>query len=279
MGGIKFDIPRDKYDKIMHWVNSSKDEVSGFGTVTCDKGVFALEEVFLLEQKVGGAHTDIDAKSLADLEFDVIKSRATGQLNFWWHSHVMMPVFWSGTDTATIKELGAQGWILATVFNQKNEHRTAFCASTSVPMIGPIVHFEDQVPTSVTSYYPAELIEAWNAEFKEKVTDKNVPESYAKRWSENWGPYGHWDQMKQRWIPASESDPEPGKQISLLTEPVATKKTLWDEEMAEEARLLGMKFKAYKKIQMSQDWEKIEELEMKLMKIKEERLGLRHGAY
>ena len=90
-------IENEVFRKIMHWVDKSDYEVSGLGTLTCDEnGVFRVKSAMLLPQKNGTTHTDIEAEDVGKLMY-ALKDQA-GELRFWWHSHVNMGVFWSGTD-------------------------------------------------------------------------------------------------------------------------------------------------------------------------------------
>jgi hypothetical protein len=257
MSGFKFDIPKDKYDKIMYWVNKSSDEVSGFGTLTFADNTFRLEEVFLLDQKVGGAHTDIDAESLSKLEYKCFSEKVKGNLNFWWHSHVKMDVFWSGTDKATIEELGKNGWILASVFNQKDEVRTAYCAQVTMPFIGVTHHMVDQVDTEISGYYPNGT-EEWDREFKEKVTDKKVVE---QPFTGMFQSYGTWDHINQKWNKRE-------TELTHLESIVKQDTTNYEAEVAEEARLLGMKVKHYKHKLKHGTPEELEEMDFKLMTLR-----------
>lgn len=173
-------IKEEVYDKVMHWVQSSApNEVSGFGKVTInDKGEFEINEAYLIEQEVGGAHTDIDAKGLAKLMYE--SKDEPGQLRWWWHSHANMQVFWSGQDKATIEELGKQGWIIATVFNVKHEYRSAVCYMTSKTVKTPWgvstsegVELEDNVTLEIQSTrYTAETVAQWDAELAKKVRQR-----------------------------------------------------------------------------------------------------------
>lgn len=171
----KLIIKEEVYDKVMHWVTSSTGEVSGFGKVqVLDNGDFYIAEAYLIEQEVGATHTDIDASSLSKLMYE---SRETpGQLRWWWHSHVNMQVFWSGTDTATINQLGGQGWITATVFNKKHEYRSAICYQTEVKTpwgTKANLQLDDNVTLEIESTrYTQETIDAWNNELKAKVKTK-----------------------------------------------------------------------------------------------------------
>ena len=170
---MKLIIKKDVYDKVMHWVNKVDYEVSGFGTVDYDKDkqLFTVTDAFLLKQTGGPAVTDIDDTSLAQLEYKVINERR-GQLNWWWHSHVKMSTFWSGTDTDTIKKLGKNGWITATVFNQLYQMKSAVCYTTS-SQFGSLLHINEDMPCSVdTPPIDPALLAAWDVEFTENVQEK-----------------------------------------------------------------------------------------------------------
>lgn len=112
--------------KIKYWVHASDVEISGLGKCVWDRQAEAyhVTDVYLLEQTNTGTSTDIEAGAVAKLLYET--REVEGHLNFWWHSHVNMAVFWSGTDKATIKEFGDQGFCLATVFNKKGEMKSAY---------------------------------------------------------------------------------------------------------------------------------------------------------
>ncbi len=139
------------HKKIMHWVNKSNDEISGFGMVKYDvaKKRFYVTDAFLVEQTVTSGSTDIDDKGYAKLLFQTAK--LDGECLFWWHSHVKMNVFWSTTDMDTIKKLGSRGWIIASVFNQKDEIRscTAFMASSQLGGNVPELVVQDELDTFI----------------------------------------------------------------------------------------------------------------------------------
>jgi hypothetical protein len=168
---VKIEKPKvvfdnEVYRKIMHWVNKSKYEVSGLGTVIFDKenNVFRVKSAMLLEQENLTSHTEITAEAAAKAMFKLIND--PGDLKFWWHSHVKMSVFWSGEDTATIEEIGCQGWVLATVFNQKYETRSAFYG-----IDGMFPQFIDDLPTSAVPFEDDKVAE-WDKAYEENVTNK-----------------------------------------------------------------------------------------------------------
>lgn len=184
MAKVKLYIPEAVYDKVMHWVKSTTIEVSGFGKVIRrEDGDFEILDAYLIKQEGGSAHTDIDGTALAKLMYTT--REAPGELRWWWHSHVNMQVFWSGTDKETILELGANGWTTATVFNKREETRSALCyrAHETVKTVTPWGTVEDEskdpvfiddidLMILVEPKYDAETIESWNKEFTDNVTEK-----------------------------------------------------------------------------------------------------------
>lgn len=184
-------IPQDVYRKVMHWVNKSSNEVSGMGNVVWDAEAktFTVVDAWLLKQVNGAAHTDIDAAALAKLSF--AKKDVAGEFRWWWHSHVKMDVFWSSTDRETIKEFGQHGWMLATVFNQKEELRSALAYATeSKSPFGDKVEVTllDELKNFIT--YPTQLDAApWDAEYAACVEEQKSGyldyEDYQKKHGKN----------------------------------------------------------------------------------------------
>lgn len=173
-------IPEKVLHKIMYWVNKSPVEISGLGRVKLDKGVYTVLDAHLLEQENTATTTDIDAAAAAKLMFQM--KDEDGYLNFWWHSHVNMGVFWSGTDTTTIREFGAHGFCLATVFNKKGERKSAYYQGGTdfYPET-----FIDNLETIITREVDTEKEKIWEAEYKLKCKEtKFVPKQvgyYADR--------------------------------------------------------------------------------------------------
>jgi hypothetical protein len=172
-------LEEEVHKKVMYWVNKSEYEVSGLGMIQVQpEGVLKVVSVMLLPQKNGSAHTDIEAE---DVNRALYALRATpGLLQWWWHSHVNMNVFWSGTDMDTIKKIGEGGWVAASVFNKKNEVRSAvYIKEAALPwQTQPL--FLDELSTRVTvgpNHHPD-----WDAEYDKnvKVAPKWEPPAYMK---------------------------------------------------------------------------------------------------
>lgn len=169
------------HKKIMYWVNKSNKEVSGFGIIEYDKEkkTFYVTDSFLIEQTVGLAHTDIDERGLAKLMYETAK--LNGELLFWWHSHVKMSCFWSGTDLDTIKNLGKNGWIVASVFNQNDEIRSAcaYLANSSLNDNKPELVLYDDIQTFIEQpELSDEFKEYLDKEFATKVKEPVYSTTY-----------------------------------------------------------------------------------------------------
>lgn len=204
----KVNISDLAYKKITHWVAECPKEISGFGTVEFDVKTkeFNVLDAFLIEQTVGSAHTDIDGAGLGKLMY---KTRAAqGELKFWWHSHVNMATFWSSQDLKTILELGGNGWIVASVFNKKEEVRTAIAyqATSALNNSEPETVFYDELATFILR--PAldkTFTDELNAQMKELVKDEPYRTSNytpskgggggnGKSSQYNHGNWGDWDE-------------------------------------------------------------------------------------
>lgn len=146
-------ISNKAIQKIRYWVDKCPKEISGFGTVEYDieKKTFYVNDAFLLEQTVGAAHTDITAEGMGKLMYET--RNAKGKLGFWWHSHATMDVFWSSQDLQTINDLGKNGWIVASVFNKREEVRSAVCysATSDLNQKQPETILYDEIETVVES--------------------------------------------------------------------------------------------------------------------------------
>jgi len=172
---MKIVYTQEAWQKIMYFVNKCPDEISGFGTVLYDKSSneFIVTDAYLLEQTGGAAHTDIDGKSLSKMM--VARMKEEGSMKLWWHSHVNMAAFWSGQDTSTIKELGTNGWIIATVFNKRREYKSAYCGKVTHESGHTGVDLREDISTELyvsNLVNDAELEAEYKENFKEKVYPK-----------------------------------------------------------------------------------------------------------
>jgi hypothetical protein len=222
---IKLIIPHHVHQKVMHWVLKADKEVSGFGTIVRDGDTLRVHDAYLLKQEVGSAHTDIEAEAVNRLLYT--SRNDPGELRWWWHSHVRMSVFWSDTDKKTILELGGQGWIAATVFNQMQETRSAVAWVTDGEF-GKATTMRDEVNTVIEMNITQEELDKWDKEFVECVKEKQF---IASTWEEHYDTaYGQGSLIK-RW--SADPDPSPleykyGYEEGLLGEGI----TISDEAKA-----------------------------------------------
>jgi hypothetical protein len=182
--GIK--IPDSVYQKIMWWINKSNFEVSGFGKAVYDEEtkIFNIQDAVLLKQENTSTTTEMDANAVAKMLYEL---REVPGVLWHWHSHVRMGVFYSGTDMDTYRELGSNGMILATVFNQKLEKKSCLLTTTKVMGQTQEVFFDD-VPTSVIRYLDPELLAAWDKEYADHVSEKSYVSNYTGQWGGHYSP-------------------------------------------------------------------------------------------
>lgn len=193
------------FQKIMHWVNREDYEVSGFGNVVVKPdGALHVVEAIMLPQENTGSTTDIEAEHITKAMFQMHKQKAPGEMRWWWHSHVMMDVFWSGTDRGTINELASQGWFCATVFNQKEEMRSAYAQAVSLACSPDErrIYMLDDIDTYIKREFDEELLLQWDAEYDENVEIRRytqqtsrvigVGSSVGSKGGGEFGRQGHW---------------------------------------------------------------------------------------
>jgi hypothetical protein len=170
---IKFDSK--VYKKIGFYVQYAQGEVSGFGKIVRDKedpSIFHVTDVILLEQQCTGVTTELTQDSQAEFMNELItqgKGDEIGQWRLWWHSHVNMEVFWSGTDDNAIDSLDTglekDNFWLSTVFNKKGE------VKARIDSYYPIRATVDDVDVTYISN-PSKLEKKCEAEVLAKVKPK-----------------------------------------------------------------------------------------------------------
>lgn len=160
--------------KIMHWVKKAgKFEVSGFGKVIPQNGVLYVVDAILLEQINQTGHTEINSVALAKAMYHLRDT--PGHLNFWWHSHGYGHTYFSPTDIATIRQLGGNGFLAATVFNVAGAHHSGFYSSKPFPI------FVESIPFERFSL-PDELsVIEWDVSYDANVTNVRHPTKKEKR--------------------------------------------------------------------------------------------------
>jgi len=188
-------LRRNVFNKIMHMIDKAKkDEVSGFGMCTYEDGAFTVNEAIMIKQEEQtSASTTMDAQAAANAMFEL---KDYGDYLWWWHTHPNMGVFWSSTDTTAINELSEHGVVVATVFNEKQEMKSA------VQQGKPFGVADLDIPTFIENEYIDEAtLKAWDKEYEDnKAIPKPLVPNTPARWDEwyddedyyysNYGMYG-----------------------------------------------------------------------------------------
>lgn len=168
----KLCIPDAVYRKVMYWIDKAPGEVSGLGMIEMTKEGAKVVDAILLPQKNSSTTTDIDPEGVHKALFTFREH--PGKLAWWWHSHASMGVFWSGTDTATIKELGMAGWAFATVLNKKRESKSCFLMADGIKSPwGEQPLFYDDLEFSIAQEEGVQ--EAWSKEYEDNVKKYEAP--------------------------------------------------------------------------------------------------------
>jgi hypothetical protein len=119
----------EAYRKFRAYIHLIDYEISGFGKVRKEGNDLIVEDVKIFDQVVNGGSTEIDAfgdggsGGYAKFWDDLAVAGEDASLwKLWWHSHVTMPAFFSGTDRNTINdwdtEQGHDNWMLSIVTNK-----------------------------------------------------------------------------------------------------------------------------------------------------------------
>lgn len=169
-GDLTLEIDPLIFHKIMYWINKEDYEVSGLGMIEVDheRNVMRVVDTILLTQENTSTTTEIDGHAIGRAMHEFRQRQSPGTLKWWWHSHVSMGVFWSGTDEAAIKCLGGgdtenASWFAATVFNQRREMLSAYVQNRPIKMI------QTGIETKVCQRLDQSVVAAWDAEYDEKV--------------------------------------------------------------------------------------------------------------
>lgn len=200
---LKLIIPLASYRKIMAYAQICDTEISGFADLEYnqERSALIVGNVYLLEQRAGGADVHMDEEEVSKFNIQRIKAGAEQLPQLWWHSHVNMEAFFSGTDEATLKQLQNDTFIVALVVNKRKEMKAkAYIATESVTKImGQIVEekkFIEVDPLQVSIELEYERIpEALKKEVEKKVKARvyetpKLPYKSPYVWDLEDGPYG-----------------------------------------------------------------------------------------
>lgn len=165
--------------KIQYWSDAADGEVSGLGIVEHEDGRMIVKEAFILDQECSGADTELDPEAISKLMTSIIKDgKDPGKLKFWWHSHVKMGVFWSGTDDTCAETLSTE-YAFSLVVNKDKERRTR------LDLYNPFRITVDHVKLIELSEEDADLREKCKEDVKDKVRSRSYGYHYSGRHHDN----------------------------------------------------------------------------------------------
>lgn len=113
--------------KINIIVNSIDKEIGWLGSVATAEGVYIIDDVYLFEQEVNGATTEITPEGLSSFAEDLIVQDGGvdkwNSIKLWGHSHVNMSVSPSGQDDKQMELFESSGhdFFIRMIANQKGD--------------------------------------------------------------------------------------------------------------------------------------------------------------
>jgi hypothetical protein len=120
----------DDVAKKMNFLTQICDvEISGLGTVHEHvDGTIVVDGLYVFKQQCNPGFTQIDREDLSAFYTKMIedgKEEEINRMKFWWHSHVNMPVFWSGTDIQNMVDLNNSNYLVSIVTNKSSDWKAA----------------------------------------------------------------------------------------------------------------------------------------------------------
>lgn len=178
--------------KMAIYVEECKDEIGWLGTALHDEknNTFVIDDVFLFEQDVHGATTEITPEGLGDFANEILQKpdgmELWNNLKVWGHSHVNMGVTPSGQDDKqmeTFKE-GGHNWFIRIIANKKGDMKIdLYNYATGViyvdlPWIEVLSQEEQNIKKQINALYETldELsdgrIQSYEKDIKEEMKEK-----------------------------------------------------------------------------------------------------------
>jgi hypothetical protein len=113
--------------KIQYYTSISPVEISGIGYVEEFEDKLIIKDIFLVKQRNTAVTTELDQGEVALLMEKLLnEGKDPSKLKLWWHSHVNMLTFWSGTDEQCVKNLCLDQYLISIVTNKKGDYKMRF---------------------------------------------------------------------------------------------------------------------------------------------------------
>ena len=112
--------------KMFAYARSVDTEICGFGEVELRKGTYFIKDTYIFPQIASGGYVKIDNGALLDWMSHCKREGRQDRVEnsrLWWHSHVNMSCFRSGTDNGTIEDLlTSMPYVLSCVVNKQFQY-------------------------------------------------------------------------------------------------------------------------------------------------------------
>lgn len=114
-------IPVSSYERMMSYVLGCDTEITGFADIFYNEGIESLVvgNVYLLKQEATGVEVEMDDEAIAHFNDACLDAGMTQLPQLWWHSHVNMQAYFSGTDAKAMEDLKNDSYSVALVLNKK----------------------------------------------------------------------------------------------------------------------------------------------------------------
>lgn len=163
------------FDKMWAWVDACPEEVGWVGRVQKFEEVFAITDVFLLDQDVQPALTTITEKGVRDflMEWVVKDPNVVNEMRMWGHSHVNMGTTPSGQDEQQMQLFLNPDidWFIRLICNKRGRMQFTILYYT----LGLEVN---DVPWDLIRTVDQETMDSYKAELAVKVRKS----SYGRTW-------------------------------------------------------------------------------------------------
>ncbi len=121
---IKVKITKEAHQKLRYFTELCHTEISGLGKVKEMPGFLEIYDIEIFEQRVSGAHSNLDPDVLAMfLHEKFVAGESVKDYKVWWHSHVNMEAYFSPTDISTIEMSSEFPYLVSIVTNKRGEDR------------------------------------------------------------------------------------------------------------------------------------------------------------
>ncbi len=171
--GPTVEFPAATFAKLRAYVSSCAVEIGGMGLVRVADGGLRLvvEDVFIVEQSVSAASTELSEEGISELLLALVEhGHDPAHLNLWWHSHARLSAFFSTTDVRTLQtSFPYADWVLGIVTNHRGELVTRLHVQRPLPLQLTNV----PVALELAAALDADLLERIRAEIVQKMQPTN----------------------------------------------------------------------------------------------------------